>query len=663
MWTQFAYACLLGLCILYVPGFLVLKTLKFSTLESLCFAPLVEVAFISVLSSIYGAVNIPASFSALVLPVFFAGCLGVLIRLKRHEILQHEDKSGAYGTLLLLYIAVGSVLALVLIGTNLGTADSYASGIDVTHHIASIRNFIESGNYSSWNASCYGATPAEMSSPVSDTNGFYPSAWHGIVALVVSTLHVPVTLGINAINTILIGMVFPVSMFVFIKILGHDRRLMLLVGAGVVLAFSAFPWDFLVHGPLYANLLSYCLLPAVLTLGMQLVCLTQHQERARLLFGFCAGCISIAFAQPNGLFALIVYLTPYVAHIAYTRVVDHHGLRSKALLAGMCVVVGALVVWLGLYSLPQLQAVTTFNWPRIVSLARGVETILVLRISDYAMQPFLAVFVLVGFVCAWKRPRLRWLCFSYIFLAISYVITISTDGPLKHVLTGFWYTDALRVAATLVIVAIPLAILGIIACGTALMKRMSHAQRRIGCAAYGLVVLAFLFYPDMQLSNTLQIHSSLGAVLRDLRLTHDVSQNETLNAEEGAFIREISAYISAGDLVINNPDDGSYLAYGCYGVPVLYRMPGIEQDSTPETYQSESIRLHLSEIATYPEVSEAVSQFGARYVMLLEHNQDDPAEESSVSGAYPGISSITDTTPGFKAILSSGSMRLYEIVQ
>ena len=76
------------------------------------------------------------------------------------------------------------------------------------------------------------------------------------------------------------------------------------------------------------------------------------------------------------------------------------------------------------------------------------------------------------------------------------------------------------------------------------------------------------------------------------------------------------------------------------------------------------IRTKLKDIASDTAVRDAVNHVGARYVLVLDaSNQADtylkwvPASDE----AFGGITGITDATPGFKTILSEGSMRLYEI--
>ena len=65
--------------------------------------------------------------------------------------------------------------------------------------------------------------------------------------------------------------------------------------------------------------------------------------------------------------------------------------------------------------------------------------------------------VLIGSVSLIFDESRRWLCACFGICLLFIVISIGSEGSLKHLLTGFWYTDPYRLAANLVIAAIPIA--------------------------------------------------------------------------------------------------------------------------------------------------------------------------------------------------------------
>ena len=87
---------------------------------------------------------------------------------------------------------------------------------------------------------------------------------------------------------------------------------------------------------------------------------------------------------------------------------------------------------------------------------------------------------------------------------------------------------------------------------------------------------------------------------------------------------------------------------------IFYRVK-VEVEELP---QSTIIRTKLNEVATNPEVQQAVRETGARYVLLLD--LENPALQGNQSDLFPGLQ-ITDEIPGFEIVLQEVPYRLYRI--
>ena len=83
---------------------------------------------------------------------------------------------------------------------------------------------------------------------------------------------------------------------------------------------------------------------------------------------------------------------------------------------------------------------------------------------------------------------------------------------------------------------------------------------------------------------------------------------------------------------------------------IFYRAK-VESEELP---QSVIIRTRLNEVATNPEVQQAVRETGARYVLLLD--LENPALLGNQSSVFSGLQ-ITDKVPGFEVILQEGPYR------
>ena len=92
---------------------------------------------------------------------------------------------------------------------------------------------------------------------------------------------------------------------------------------------------------------------------------------------------------------------------------------------------------------------------------------------------------------------------------VIYVVGITTEGPLKQLLAGFWYTDPHRTAASVALLAVPLASLGLGSLSDALFnlvfpdRLLSSRGARLGVAiligvvvSYANVMLPNIGYPQ-----------------------------------------------------------------------------------------------------------------------------------------------------------------------
>lgn len=73
----------------------------------------------------------------------------------------------------------------------------------------------------------------------------------------------------------------------------------------------------------------------------------------------------------------------------------------------------------------------------------------------------MAVLVFVGCCICFAKRSNRWIVVSLAVSAAISVAASSSEGDLKHLLAGFWYTDTFRIASMVVIASIPLASIGL----------------------------------------------------------------------------------------------------------------------------------------------------------------------------------------------------------
>lgn len=130
-------------------------------------------------------------------------------------------------------------------------------------------------------------------------SAFYPSAWHDIVAFVVSLTGIPVTVACNAFNSVITGIVYPLSMFSLMLFLYRNDRLTIVVGSIITPCFNAFPWYFFLKGPLVSNMLSFAIVPVVCVIFMVLCKRAAKKACFIAMFAIIGLCACAALASPN----------------------------------------------------------------------------------------------------------------------------------------------------------------------------------------------------------------------------------------------------------------------------------------------------------------------------------------------------------------------------
>lgn len=678
MWFQFLCASTLCLVALFAPGFVALLSAGASFGASLACSPALCVAAYAVLAIVCPVLGVTASFRSLFCPVLALALLisviCLVVRRRRLRLTSNlRGRVALSAGLPMLYALVGVVAGTVFFVRNLDTAASFYQAFDNVHHLNSIRSFVDSGNYSSFNSAVYLESAGSLASPyLWSTSSFYPSAWHGLVSMIVQALDIPITVGINAVNTMLLCVVFPVGVYELLRVLTRDKKLVF-IGAFLAVAFTASVWDFVTFGPLYPMLLSYALVPSVSACFIRGVGRGTSRPRAvASLLVFAVGCVGVALAQPAGIFLMGAFLAPYCVHRAAEVARKGHG---KVFVRAVGCVTALLIVafWVFCYSLPQFRGTVEFNWPKTSSHFQGLVDVLLLSFTWHPVQLGLAVFVLVGFVRVAQSKKLRWLDFSYAFVCITYIVNISTEGTLKHLLGGFWYTDAHRLAANVCIVALPLAVVGaqavwdwLVRAFDALKEKCESPRRltaRQAAAGSFAVLVALVYCPSFEIRGVTSVDTSFGHYASMTASENDFEAEHVLSTSELKFAQEALSLIPEGSGIINEPNDGSGLLYSLLNANIYYRyfdLPALEN----EREESVAVRRGLDKVAFDSSIQDAVRKTGAKYLLVLDQGKkpgDTPHFWSYFPEQWKGIEDVDDSTPGFSVVLSRDDMRLYKI--
>lgn len=687
MWGLFFATAFVVAASLFAPGYLVLRGFGVTRVLSLSFAPLVGVVSYVVLGLAYARFGIWSCWASQTTPLVLAGCVvfavarrvrsgsgDVVFGLSDHGVVRLGSRFSFDGVCLCGYVLFGVVLAGVLFVWYLGSPDGYAQQFDNISHLSTIQSFVSSGVWSPFASSAYSSAADAAINPLPG-GGFYPTAWYSVAALAVTSTGVSSTMAENIANFVFVATVLPSSVFAFLRVVFDGSRTVLPFGAVCMLLFSGFPWMLIHFGPLYPNFSAFCMVlaaAAVFVLAFRAGC--TGWQRTGLAVLFVVALASLALAQPNAVFTLAVLLAPFCVWQAsrIPLLMKGWGRKASALRLVFGVAAFALVaaIWVLLYKAPFLQAVVQHTWPACSTAWESFLDALLLGFRAEGTQVVLAVLVAMGALGSLRHRRCLWLSFSYLFACAIYCINAFSDGVLKHLFAGFWYTDPWRCGAMASLLGIPLAALGLWVLWRLVLgglRRLRDCDVSRSASAVTASVLAFLVVMGSTFPGIAAPGSQSGAVAFRSVLS-GLHEGAMLSAvyddAEKEFVREVQEAISHDALVINVPDDGSAFAFAADGLRTYFRCTR-DYDVPRETSDSVAIRRGLCNIAGDEDVREAVKSIGAQYVLQLDQGQPD------IPSAYlftyengekwQGIDAIRDDTPGFEVVLARDDMRLYRI--
>lgn len=714
------------IAVLYLPGYLLARSFPFSRFASAALAPTFSVLGLTLFGvAAYELVNpcpAPALAGALIALGF---AIYLISRVVRGAVAKPDDSpSSADGDAFseltrrasiaelipvpadahiwktaALYIGVALVITSIVFLGALDGFDSFSRNDDTTVHLSVARGFLDTGTFSTLHTSSF-LNQGEVGS-------FYPAAWHVLVAVVASLFGNDVSLATNAAIAVFNIVVFPLAICLLIWRLFSKKRTIILSGALFSVAFSGFPWGYVVFGQLLPNMISFMMVPLALVPFMEALDAPRASDKAKLLLAAVVGLCAVAIAQPNGAFTFGILAVLYaISRVFFEPGAQRATVDAKRVAIAIVLFAAACALWGAMYLAPFMQAVVNTTWSATLSpLEAIISGPLFMFTVRQGVQPFLSVMVLVGIVYTCRHRRHLWLSVAYLAALAFYVISVSTDGAVKQILTGFWYTDYNRTGALAALFAIPLAAVGFANCVAWLKglmeKRTGKSSVRIastpkdegsiaeapsspaasdatsrtaasanasftrtGAIAATIMTALFVLCQFLPLSvgyGDRQIH--LGLVNINQEISTRYSWDQTLTSEEDAFIDKVMEAIPEDAMVINVPADGSCWSYGVEGLNTFYRRSS-NTGSRDDAQEAELIRTQLCNVTTNEEVQQTLEDLDAHYVMLL----DDPSGDNPTKLAlryeeknWTGIETITENTPGFNLILSEGDMRLYEI--
>lgn len=684
MWDIFFVVFVFAFTILYFPGYIFFRTFITSRIFSFLVAPVFSLACYSTIPFVCGQIGISCSWHTILLPTLLlalaAYCTGYGVRRLRKGVLPRSnltvDFKKADVGILLTYLALSLVLVIVIFARSLDGSLSFTEEYDNYFHLGVIRTFLETSNFSLSNVTVYPLSANEYGSPWgAPTASLYPALWHVFATIVISFTNCPLTLGVNAVNTLLASIFYASNCFLLIKVLFPSKK-HLIAGAICTPAFAAFPWGFLMYGPLYPNLLAFSILP--LFFALVILFFKANASRFSRYMYCCLSLVTaclIAIAHPNALFSAMVFLFPFSCWLIITKLRFRDISQKKHTVVKTVLVVALISIfavgWYLLFKAPFMQSVTSFTWPAFASKSQALVNVALISFTQMsAPQIALGFLVGLGLIFSMVKKKYLWLSASYGFAVIIYFFCVTSNGFLKHLFAGFWYTDSYRVSAMLAIIALPLAVLGAVIAYDALSKLFTVIFKNEGFQIksrfiplfLGFLFLVVNFYPNYSLYGNGTVTTSFGTVVKQI----EECNNRIYDSEEKAFINDVKHLIENDAVILNDPFDGSAFLYGSDGLNVYYRQFH-RYNSSSETETSKLLRTRLGKSLEDKEVINAIKSIDVKYLLLLDvpGDSDTPTRmEWDFYGSidnWIGLYCVDSNTSGVELMLKRGDMRLYKI--
>lgn len=689
MWAEFALALLVTTLLLFGPGYPFMRGLGLSRPLALACAPLFCVCMYVGLPMVYYELGVASSaFTVLVPTVVIAAC-AYAIAWRRGSLARPRLAYGAQAGLKLwgrtipfdvamgaLYVGLAAIVCLWVFASVLPQGDAFYPRFDNQTHLNLIRAFMDSGKWSSMHTSAYLASLPNQN-PVHGTTGFYPAAWHCLVALTCLVSGAPVTAGVNASVVAMATFVFPLAFYAFMRALFQRWRTAIACGSLAATAFASWPWLFAITGPLYPNQLGLSLLFAALAVVVLFVRGQHARERIVPFVAFClVSAIALGLSHPSVVFTAYVAVAAFgfdfvirATRPAQTKPSDSdQNSRAKivhiALPVGYCVAVVGF--WVLCMHIPALQAVVTYQLGTSSSVLHAIALVGKLKFMSVRLpQVGACLACAAGIVAVLRNRSYAWLLLPVAFFAAGTVASYCDDSTLlAHYLGGFWYTDSRRLSVNLCLFLMPVAAAGL----ATICEGARKEDRRIAwaCRIALVGILALVYVPGVRIPRGGEVRpvSQLQAMRDRVKSCYGNGDAQIYSAREMAFVRRAVETIPPNSLVINAAPDGSVWAYGINGMNTLYRSHTVAEQSD----ETVTICTQLCEYATNPKVQEAVRHADASYVLLLDKGVS--YEDGSWLQQFrkrdmkkwAGIMGIDDQTSGFSVELAEGDeMRLYRI--
>lgn len=540
-------------------------------------------------------------------------------------------------------VVVGVGLAATLISTRLmlgiGSPTAIAQLFDNVFHLNAIGLIHTSGNGSS----------LSLGNLTEASRGFYPAAFHDVVAIVMGLGVTDVSVALNVVSIVLAAVVWPLSLtFLTTRIFGNRPDVIIISGICATL-FAAFPYRLFSFGVLYPFMSGLTMMPVLVALILEFFRAGRSSVRGQLAFAtaLVAAAPGIALTHPSvvvaGLLLAVPFAFPAVSRLRQER--ESTAARAQAAIA-VAYLLGTAASFLIVR--PPLS---TAPWDPIQDPRAAVGSIVLMSPGTGLIGWVLIPLAACGAIHAVRHARSHATVLTMAAIGSTlYFASAAMWHPLvRDLLAGVWYRDTERVSALFAIACLPLVILGAKTITDALISLAGRVAPKSAVSVRNITVLVLVGIAIIvvgQRGALAQAESWLGQSFGQAGV------EPLLSADERTLLEELPDIVPPDEVVVGDASTGASLTLAFSGRDAL----------TPHIFGERSrdekvLLTRWDRVGVDPAVCEVVRELDAYWAL-------DFGTEGVLGEERPniyGLDRLADA-PGIAEVARVGDAVLYEAV-
>ncbi|MDD7464895.1 MAG: hypothetical protein PUK59_01405 [Actinomycetaceae bacterium] len=628
MWAAIIVPAVQALALLWLPGYLILRTARVHRFLAFTLAPLTAAFIIGIFPIVYAAIHLPWNIWSFLLAVGLLWLLAYAVR--QSGLVQHAPDSTPYkhrsatdalptkkasppGTLRNSWSSLRWTITGTLCAFPLSTA-GYTKGLespfspsqtwDAAFHESAIEWIKRTGDASTLHLA---AVSSNLPESQAGTGGFYPSGFHALVALIPGDT----ILITNAVVAVITLALWPIAIGCLTAYLEPRNRYVQVVAPLLASVFTSFPERPMSYGVLWPTVYAYALIPLLLVAVAWW--LEPRSADPPLRYSFLplliAAALGIAIVHPTGILSAFFALLALCAHFfirtyrvafhnrrtpairdaetagnsAVTLSTHHHNPAARTTAVTAVHRSKLIMLWtlIALACGGLVLASRTSLWTHVSSWGRvpksSVKDAIIgsifeaqlpaLTYGDAELDLLLGLFTLAGVGFALVKLRYGWLVASWAWSIYLFTLAAAVNVP-GFSLVGPWYADAVRLGAIIPIFAAPLAAIGLGECASYGVKKWGElAHSRLTRLEYVTLVVIIAIVT----TGVLGVRQSARQLFVNYKFYSADGFNATLSPSEVKMLRSIPNSIKNNGMLLGDPRQGASYAYALSGMDVSFR--------------------------------------------------------------------------------------------